>query len=133
MSLDWTRPRERSTPFSCFRSLCVRCEWFLNGPKASCGVADVSSCLPINQLTDFLGVIILFQFSVIIMALEFQPGCSSTLFCKDVDNMLPFNPHSVWNFACNDSIRKRSAYVFVHVFQKLYYPFLKILVVRKFL
>jgi len=40
------------------------------------------------------------------MALEFQGGCTSASYCKDVDNMLPFNPHSVWNFAANDHIRK---------------------------
>ena len=50
------------------------------------------------------------------MAVEFQGGPSSALFCKDVDNMLPFNIHSVWNFACNEYVKKRSPYVILVIF-----------------
>ncbi|GFR20298.1 proteasome subunit beta type-4 [Trichonephila clavata] len=37
-----------------------------------------------------------------------QGSCSSSIFRKDVDNMMPFDENSSWNFAAEDGIFKRT-------------------------
>ncbi|GFS92090.1 proteasome subunit beta type-4 [Nephila pilipes] len=39
-----------------------------------------------------------------------QGSCSSSIFVKDVDNMLPFNDNSSWNFTAQDGVFKRTTH-----------------------
>ncbi|XP_042896109.1 proteasome subunit beta type-4 [Parasteatoda tepidariorum] len=46
--------------------------------------------------------------------MDFSHGsCTSTLFAKDVDNMLPFTKQSSWNFAAVDNPRKHTTHPIV--------------------
>ncbi|KAF8793779.1 Proteasome subunit beta type-4 like protein [Argiope bruennichi] len=39
-----------------------------------------------------------------------QGSCSSSIFAKDVDNMMPFTENSTWNFASEDGVFKRTTH-----------------------